>query len=126
MKIKSQAYIQLGEEALQIVHQTFQPDTPVILHLLDLVDGLLESNSNSPPTLYVIQDGINCLPTMDYFLTNIKPAPIIVTHPTAHQKTNQLCNKQQLRIQFHNKHTPHSQVKPESTPLCSLTSKYQY
>ena len=40
---------------------------------------------------------------MDYFFTNIKPAPIIVTHPAAYQ-TNQLCNKQQLRIQFHNKH----------------------
>ena len=84
-KIKSQAYIQLGEEALQIVHRTFQPDTPVILHLLALVDGSLDLNSNSPPTLYVTQDGINCLPTMDYFFTNIKPAPIIVTHPAAHQ-----------------------------------------
>ena len=35
--------------------------------------------------LYVIQDSINCLPTMDYFFTNIKPAPIIVTCPEAHQ-----------------------------------------
>ena len=85
MKIKSRAYIQLGEKALQIVHRTFQPDTPVILHLLALVDGSLDSNSNSLPTLYVIQDGINCLPTMDYFFTNIKPAPIIVTRPAAHQ-----------------------------------------
>ena len=33
VKIKSRAYIQLGEEALQIIHRTFQPDTPVILHL---------------------------------------------------------------------------------------------
>ena len=32
-KIKSRAYIQLGEEALQTVHRTFQPDIPVILHL---------------------------------------------------------------------------------------------
>ena len=63
VKIKSRAYIQLGEEALQIVHRTFQPDTPVILHLPALADG---------------------------------------------------------------KHTPYSQVRPESTPLCSLTSKYQY
>ena len=84
-KIKSRVYIQLREEALQIVHQTFQPDTPVILHLPALVDGLLDSNSNSLPTLYVIQDGINCLPTTDYFFTNIKPAPIIVTCPAAHQ-----------------------------------------
>ena len=28
-------------------------------------------------------------------------------------------------IQFHNKPTPYNQEKPESTPLCSLTSKYQ-
>ena len=84
-KIKSRAYIQLGEESLQIVHRTFQPDTPVILHLPVLVDGSIDSNSNSLPTLYVIQDGINCMPTTDYFFTNIKPAPIIVTHPAAHQ-----------------------------------------
>ena len=25
------------------------------------------------------------MPTTDYFFTNIKPAPIIVTHPAAHQ-----------------------------------------
>ena len=65
VKIKSRAYIQLGEEAL--------------------VDDSLDSNLNSLPTLYVIQDGINCLPTMDYFFTNIKPAPIIVMRPAAHQ-----------------------------------------
>ena len=85
VKIKSRAYIQLGEEALQIIHRTFQPDTPVILHLLALADGSLDSNLNSPPTLYVIQEGINCMPTMDYFFTNIKPALIIVTCPAAHQ-----------------------------------------
>ena len=33
-KIKSRAYIQLGEKTLQTVHQTFAPDIPVILHLL--------------------------------------------------------------------------------------------
>ena len=49
VKIKSQAYIQLGEETLQIIHQTFQPDIPVILHLLALAYGSLESNVNSPP-----------------------------------------------------------------------------
>ena len=85
VKIKSRAYIQLGEEALQIVHQTFQPNMPVILHLLALMDGTIDSSSNSLPTLYVIQEGINCMPTTDYFFTNIKPAPIVVTHPAAHQ-----------------------------------------
>ena len=84
VKIKSRAYIQLGEEALQIIHRTFQPDTPVILHLLALADGSLDSNLNSPPILYVIQEGLNCMPTTDYFFTNVKPTPIIVTCPAAH------------------------------------------
>ena len=84
-KIKSQAYIQLREEALQIIHRTFQPDTPVILHLLALVDGSLDSNLNSPPILYVIQEGLNCMPTTDYSFTSVKPALIIVTCPAAHQ-----------------------------------------
>ena len=34
--------------------------------------------------LYVIQEGINCMPTTDYFFTNIKPAPIVVIYPVAH------------------------------------------
>ena len=71
VKIKSRAYIQLGEEVLQIVHRTFQPNTPVILHLLALVDGTIDLSSNSLPTLYVIQVSINCMPTTDYFFTNI-------------------------------------------------------
>ena len=53
-RIKSRAYIHLGEGALQIVHRTFQPDTLVILHLPALADGSLDSSSNSLPTLYVI------------------------------------------------------------------------
>ena len=87
-KIKSQAYIQLGEEALQIVHKTFAPDIPVILHLLALLDNTIDTNT--PPTLYVIQEGINCMPTTDYFFMSIKPTPIVVTHPTAcHNKSTE-------------------------------------
>ena len=81
-KIKSHAYIQLGEEALQTVHETFTPDIPVILHLPVLADSTIDVNT--PPTLYVIQEGINCMQTTDYFFTSIKPAPIVVTHPAAH------------------------------------------
>ena len=55
----------------------------MILHLPALVDSKIDSDS--PPTLYVIQEGIHCMPTTDYFFTNIKPAPIIVTRPAAHQ-----------------------------------------
>ena len=77
VKIKSRAYIQLGEEALQTVHKTFAPDIPVILYLPALVDNTI--NTNTPPPLYVIQEGINCMPTTNYFLTSIKLAPIVVT-----------------------------------------------
>ena len=80
-KIKSRAYIQLGEKVLQTVHKTFTPDIPVILHLLALVNSTIDTNT--PPTLYVIQEDINCMQTTDYFFTSIKPAPIVVTHSTA-------------------------------------------
>ena len=83
--IRSRAYIQLGEETLQTVYRTFQPDVPVILHLLALADGPLNSKSTSTPTLFVIQEGLNCLETTDYFFTNIEPAPIIVKCPAVHQ-----------------------------------------
>ena len=77
--------MQLGEETLKIVHRTFQPEVPVILHLLALTDGSLSSKSTSTPTLFVIQEGLNCLEMTDYFFTNIEPAPIIVKHPAALQ-----------------------------------------
>ena len=54
----------------------------MILHLPALVENTIDTNT--PPMLYVIQEGINCMPTTDYFFTSIKPAPIVVTHPTAH------------------------------------------
>ena len=85
VKVRSRAYIQLGEDTLQIVHRTFQPEVPVILHLPALTDGSLNSKSTSTPTLFVIQEGLNCLETTDYFFTNIKPTPIIVKHPAVHQ-----------------------------------------
>ena len=82
-KIKSRAYIQLGGKALQAVHQTFTPDIPIHLHLPTLVDSTIDLESL--PTLYVIQQGIICMPTTDYFFMNIKPAPIIVTRPAPHE-----------------------------------------
>ena len=85
VKIRSRAYIQLGEETLQTVHRTFQPEVPVILHLPVLTDGSLNSKSTSTPTLFVIQEGLNCLETTDNFFTNIEPAPMIVTCPAVHQ-----------------------------------------
>ena len=84
-KIRSRAYIQLGEETLKTVHITFQPEVPVILHLPALTDGSLSSKSTSTPTLFVIQEGLNCLEITDYFFTNIEPTLIIVEHPAVHQ-----------------------------------------
>ena len=124
VKVRSRAYIQLGEETLQTVHRTFQPDVPVILHLLALTDGSLNSKSTSTPTLFVIQEDLNCLETTDYFFTNIEPAPIIVKCPAVHQ--NHHLSNQQVEIQFHNEHTPNNQTKLGSTHLCSPTGKYQY
>ena len=43
-KIKSRVYIQLGEEALQIVQKTFAPDIAVILHLLALANNTIDTN----------------------------------------------------------------------------------
>ena len=51
-KIKSRAYIQLGEEALQTVHKTFTPDVPVILHLPALADSTIDVNTSPHYMLY--------------------------------------------------------------------------
>ena len=128
-KIKSRAYIQIGEEALQIIHRTFQLDTLVILHLPALVDGTIDSNSNSLPTLYVIQHGINCMPTTDYFFTNIKPAPIIVTCPAAHQNkptVQQAATQDQVTQQTHPLQPGETRVYPsmltnKQVPVLNLT-----
>ena len=114
-KIKSCAYIQLGQEALQTVHKTFATDIPVILHLLALVNSTIDTNM--PPTLYIIQEGINCMPTTDYFFTSIKPAPIVVTHLAAHHNkppAQQAVTQDPVSQQT----TPCSLAKPECIPLC--------
>ena len=74
-KIKSCAYLQLGEKTLQTVHQTFEPNIPVILHLPALTNTIVDTT----PTLFIIQEGIHCMPTTDYYFMNIQPEPIIVS-----------------------------------------------
>ena len=54
----------------------------MILHLPALTGTTIDTDT--PPTLYIIQEGINCMPTTDYFFTSIKPEPIVVTHHRAH------------------------------------------
>ena len=74
-KIKSPVYIALGATALQTVYQTFDPDFPVTFHLPTLTT---ETAANTIPTFYVIQNDRHCMPTSDYYFTNIRPDPIII------------------------------------------------
>ena len=128
-KIKSRAYIQLGEETLQTVHRTFQPDIPVILHLLALADGSLNSKSTSTLTLFVIQEGSNCLETTDYFFTNIEPAPIIVKCPAVHQNKpppQQAASGDTISQQTHSQQPGETRIYPSmlinrQVPVLNLT-----
>ena len=53
----------------------------MILHLPALANTTIDTDT--VPPLYVIQEGINCMPTTDYFFTSIKPEPIVVTRRRA-------------------------------------------
>ena len=129
VKIRSQAYIQLREETLKTVHRTFQPEVPVILHLPALTDGSLSSKSTSTPTLFVIQEGLNCSEMTDYFFTNMKPAQIIVGHPAAHQNKStpqQPVNGDTVSQQTHPQQPEETRIHPSmltnrQVPVLNLT-----
>ena len=74
-KIKSPAYIALGAAALQTVYQTFDPNFPVTFYLPTLTT---ETATNTTLMLYVIQKDRHCMPTSDYYFTNIQPDPILI------------------------------------------------
>ena len=124
-KIKSRAYIQLGEKALQTVHQTFEPDIPVILHL----PALTNTTTDTVPTLFIIQEGINCMPTTDYFFTSIKPEPKIVSpHRGNHSKptAQQAATQDQVSQQTHPLQPGETRVYPsmladKQVPVLNLT-----
>ena len=125
VKIRSRAYIQLGADTLKTVHRTFQPGVPVILHLPAFTDGSLNLKENTTPTLFMIQEGLNCLEMTDYFFTNIEPKPIIVECPPAHHSTptsHQPVNKDKVSQQTH---PPAARGKPGFIRLCLSTGKYQ-
>ena len=126
-KIKSCAYIQLGEKVLQTVHQRFAPDVPVMLHLPALTGTT--TDTDTPPTLYVIQEGINCMPTTDYFFTSIKPEPIVVTRHRAHhskQTAQQAATQDPVSQQTHPLWPGKTRVYPsmlanKQVPMLNLT-----
>ena len=79
-----------------------------MLHLPALTNTTVDTDTI--PTLFVIQEGIHCMPTTDYYFTNIQPEPIIIPPPKDEVTPNRQHNTQQLRIQFHNKPTPCGQA----------------
>ena len=67
----------MGTKTLQTIYQTFDPHIPVILHLLALTTS---TDTDTIPTLFVIQEGRHCMPTMDYYITNIQPDSGTIPH----------------------------------------------
>ena len=126
-KIKSHAYIQLGEKALQTVHQTFEPNVPIIFHLLALTNTT--ADTNTLPMLFIIQEGIHCMPTTDYFFMSIQPEPIIVSpHRGNHSEptAQQAATKDQVSQQTHPLWPGESRVYPsiladKQVPVLNLT-----
>ena len=88
-KIKSLAYIALGAAALQTEYQTFDPDLPVTFHLPTLTT---KTDTNTILTLFVIQEDRHCIPTSDYYFTNIQPDPIVIP---PHRENNSGSTSQQ-------------------------------
>ena len=101
-KIKSCAYLQLGKKTLQTVHQTFEPNIPVILHLPALTNTTVDTDSI--PMFFVIQEGRHRMPTTDYYFMHIQPDPIIVSpHRRNHSKltVQHAATKDQIPQQTH-------------------------
>ena len=126
-RIKNRAYIQLEEKLLQTVHQTFEPNIPVILHLPALTNTTIDTDT--VPPLYVIQEGINCMPTTDYFFTSINPEPIVVTRHRAHHSkltVQQAATQDPVSQQTHPLQPGKSRVYPsmladKQVPVLNLT-----
>ena len=126
-KIKNRAYLQLGEKALQTVHQTFEPNIPVILHLQALANTAADTDMT--PTLFIIQEGIHCMPTTDYYFTNIQPEPIIVfpqRRNHSEQTTQHAATKDPISQQTHPLRSGKTRVYPsilaaKQVPVLNLT-----
>ena len=126
-KIKSRAYIQLGKKALQTVHQTFETNIPVILHLPALTNAT--TDTDTVPMLFIIQEGIHCMPTTDYFFMGLQPEPIIVSpHRRNHSKltAQEAATKDQVSQQTHPLRPGKTRVYPsmladKQVPVLNLT-----
>ena len=126
-KIKSPAYIALGAAALQTVYQTFDPNFPVTFHLLMLTT---KTDTNTIPTLYVIQEDRHCMPTSDYYFTNIQPDPIVIPPYSGNNsgsKSQQMAAKDQIPQQTNTLKPGETRVYPsmlakKQVPVLDLTN----
>ena len=69
---------------LHTVHQTFDPGFLVLFQLSSLQSS---ASIGTIPTLYVTQRDKHCMPTADYYFTNIEPDPIHVPPHTKKKDT---------------------------------------
>ena len=77
----------------------------------------------------MIQEGLNCLETMDYFFTNIEPKPIIVECTAAHHSTStsqQTLNGDKVSQQRHPQQPDETRIHPSmitnrQVPVLNLT-----
>ena len=99
----------------------------MILHLPALANTAIDTDTL--PLLYVIQEGINYMPTTDYFFTSIKPEPIVVTrHTTHHSKltVQQAATQDPVSQQTHPLQPGETRVYPsmladKQVPMLNLT-----
>ena len=92
----------------------------MILHLLALTGTTIDTDTL--PTLYVIQEGINCMPTTDYFFTSIKPEPIVVT---CHRENHTTPAEQQAATQDPVSQQTHSSQPGETRVYPSMLADKQ-
>ena len=77
----------------------------------------------------MIQEGLNCLETTDYFFTNIEPKLIIVEHPAAPHSTStsqQTLNRDEISQQTHPQQPDKTRIHPSmitnrQVPVLNLT-----
>ena len=99
----------------------------MILHLPALTNTT--TDTDTVPTSFVIQEGINCMPTTNYFFTSIKPEPIIVScHRGNHSKptVQQVATQDQVSQQTHPLRPGKTRVYPsmladKQVPVLNLT-----
>ena len=100
----------------------------MILHLPALTNTT--ADIDTIPTLYVIQEVRHCMPTTDYYFTNIQPDPIIISpHRRNHSEltAQHTATKDQVSQQTHPLQPGKTRVYPsmladKQVPVLDLTN----